>query len=337
MAKSTVDNDTERTTVDKLLYSSADPRLRATWRVLIPLLTAVAFYVAGHLLVEVLLNIVAGENLTGGNAVLITAIGLMTLTVLIALSGGAGLVVASRLDRRSVRSYGFAFSGRWVSDFIAGVLIGIIASVSTVSYQVLRGYSTLNVEFTGLGVNEMVFAPAVLLVFVMFYLSNNLFEEVIFRAIVIPTTAEGLHGRYLGRTTAVLVAVVVSLPLFGALHLLGGGLSAVVTSAAGGILFATAYVLTGQLGLPVGVHFGGVAILSILQSPISVDPELTFPSVVIAEWATSPSLAVSVELWIVRLLVGVFLICFWVFRTYGDLSTTKRFFPNTDSSNPGAI
>ncbi|OVE84242.1 CPBP family intramembrane glutamic endopeptidase [Natronolimnobius baerhuensis] len=338
MADSTVDSNTDpnRTAAGTLLYASSETRLRATWRALIPLVVAVSVYFVSHLLLESAMGAVAGTSTTGTATVIATVTGLATLTVLIALSAITGIVVAARLDHRYVRSYGFAISSRWVSDFGAGALIGALASVGAVGYHVLRGYSTVSVELTGIGVGGTILAPAVLLVFVLFYLSNTAFEEVVFRAILIPTAAEGLHARTLERTAAVLGAIAVSLPLFGAIHLLGGGFAAVITSAVGGVLFATAYVLTGQLGLPIGVHFGGVAILSVMQSPVSADPELTLPSIVVAEWTTTPSLAVSVELWIVRLVVGVALICLWVRLRYGDVSIADQVVPDdeTDSRRP---
>ena len=333
MAESTVDRESNRSASDTLLYGSSDTRLRATWRVLAPLVVAIALYVAGHVLLETVVTSVLETWMKTGetSAVVATAGFFIGLSITIALSAVAGLLVASRLDRRSVSSYGFARSRGWIADFAAGILIGVAASAGAVGYQAARGDLTLSVSVTGVGVDSAALGGLVLVVVLVFLLVNNVFEEVVFRAVLIPNAAAGLYARFgsrsFGATATVVVAVAVSLPVFGALHVLGGGLAAIVTSAIGGILFATAYVLTGRLGLPIGVHFGGIAALSLEQQPLAADPELTLPSVIVAEWVGTPSLLVSVELWTVRLLLGVVLVCGWVYATYGDLSITERVLP----------
>ncbi|ELY49757.1 CPBP family intramembrane glutamic endopeptidase [Natronorubrum bangense] len=331
MAESTVDRESNRSASDTLLYGSSDTRLRATWRVLAPLIVAIALYVTGHALLETVVTSVLETWMKTGetSAVVATAGFFIGLSITIALSAVAGLLVASRLDHRPVSSYGFARSRGWIADFAAGILIGVAASAGAVGYQAARGDLTLSVSVTGVGVDSAALGGLVLVVVLVFLLVNNVFEEVVFRAILIPNAAAGLYARFGSRSigATVVVAVAVSLPVFGALHVLGGGLAAIVTSAIGGILFATAYVLTGRLGLPIGVHFGGIAALSLEQQPLAADPELTLPSVVVAEWVGTPSLLVSVELWTVRLLLGVVLVCVWVYATYGDLSITERVFP----------
>jgi hypothetical protein len=162
----------------------------------------------------------------------------------------------------------------------------------------------------------------------LFFLSNNVFEEILFRAIVIQNAAEGLRTRSVGNTSAVVIALVASAPVFGILHLLGnGGMADVLTSLVGGFLFGTAYVLTGQLSLPIGVHFGGVAILTFLQQPVSQEPELTLPSVIVVEGIGNASLAQSVELWIVRAGIGIALICVWVYYSTGEIAIADEIHP----------
>lgn len=327
MGDSTVDGETDRAVTDELLYGLNDTRLRATWRILVPLVVAVAIYAVGQSLLN---RFAAGvlESITDTtSAVAATAALLVALSAVIGLAGVAGLFVASRLDRRPLSRYGFDVSGRWIADFAAGVLIGVVASAGAVGYQAARGDVALSTAVTGVGVDSPFLGGIVLLTLILFFIVNNAFEEIVFRAIVITNAADGLRSRSLGSTAAVVGAVAVSLPAFGALHLLDGGLAVVVTSAVGGILFATAYVLTGQLALPIGVHFGGVAVLSVRQQPVSADPELTLPSLVVAEQTGDPSLLVGVEFWLVRIFLGVFLLCCWVYVTDGELSIAERVRP----------
>ncbi|ELY75517.1 CPBP family intramembrane glutamic endopeptidase [Natrinema gari] len=324
MAESTVDGNPDRSVGDRLLYDSSGSRLRATWRVLVPLVVAVTLYIVGQLLLRRVGAGVFEPIADGTSAVAGTAMLLVALSVVISLSGAAALLVASRLDRRPLSRYGFDGSRRWIGDFAAGTFIGIAASAGAVGYQVARGYATLTTAVTGVGTDSAFVGGIVLLVILVFFLANNAFEEIVFRAILIENAADGLRSRSMAEPTAVLGAVAVSLPVFGALHLLGGSFAAVVTSAIGGILFAAAYVLTGQLALAIGVHFGGVAVISVHQQPVFANTELTLPSLVVAEPTGDPSLLAGIEFWIVRVLIGVALISLWMYATDGEISIAQR-------------
>lgn len=326
MARSTIDGDSRTGVADRLLYGRTDTRLRAVWRVLAPLAVGIGIYALGHTLV----GTYGGDVLApfaGESAVFAAAATFAALTVVIAAASLAALAVATRLDRRSIADYGFDRSRRWRRDFLAGVGIGAAAGIGAVGYMAARGYATLGIDPTGVGADSALVGVVVLVALLAFLLVNNVFEEIVFRAILITNAAEGFRSRSVGAVTAVVGAVAVSLPMFGALHLLGGGIGAVVTSAVAGILFAAAYVLTGRLALPIGVHFGGIALVSVLQSPLSAEPEVTLPSLVVVADALEPSLLASVELWLVRLAIGLALVCAWVRYAYGELSIADRVSP----------
>lgn len=309
-----------------LLYGSEETRLRATWRVCIPILSGLILYVGGQMVIPIGLRSVVGD-VSGTRAVFWALVLLTLLAGVITTSGLIALTVASRLDERSPESYGFDVSRRWGVEFIAGVLIGVVASVGAVLYQVTRGYATLHPELTGVSVDSILLGSLAVVVMLVFFLSNNVFEEILFRAIFIQNVTDGLQARSLGNTSAVVFAVAASAPIFGMLHLLGnGGLADVLTSLVGGVLFAVAYVLSGRLSLPIGVHFGGVAILTFLQEPVSQNPELTLPSVVVVDGIGNASLAQSVELWIVRAAIGIFLICAWVYYSAGEIAIAEEIY-----------
>ncbi|MDG5819933.1 hypothetical protein [Natronococcus sp. A-GB7] len=54
---------------------------------------------------------------------------------------------------------------------------------------------------------------------------------------------------------------------------------------------------------------------------------MALPSLVVVADALEPSLLASVELWLVRLAIGLALVCSWVRLTYGELSIADRVFP----------
>lgn len=312
--------------VTQLLYGSEDTRFRATWRVCIPLTAGLVLYLAGQIAVPLGLRSFVGD-VSGTSAILWTLALLTLLALVIAVSGLFALSVASRLDERPYTSYGFNVSTQWGVEFLIGVLIGVSASIGAVLYPVARGYATLHVEPTGIGVDSMLLGGLVVIIMLLFFLANNVFEEILFRAIFIQNAAEGLRTRTIGTTASIVGAIGASAPLFGLLHVLGnGGMAEVLTSLVAGLLFATAYVLTGQLSLPIGVHFGGVALLTFLQEPVSQQPELTLPSIMVVDGIGSASLAQSVELWIARATIGVFLIVAWVYYSTGEVAIAKELY-----------
>jgi len=313
--------------IHRLLYGSRDKRLRATWRVFIPLFAALVPYLGGQIVIPMALQSVIGD-VSGTSAVLQTLTLFILLATVITVSGLVALTIASRLDNRPPTSYGFVLSTQWGVDFLVGTVIGVSASIGAVLYQVLRGYATLRPDLTGVGVDSMLLGVLVVVVLLVFFLSNNVFEEIVFRAIFIQNATEGLEKRSVEKTTAVIIVLVTSTPIFGILHLLGNsGLADVLTSLVGGFLFGTAYILSGQLSLPIGVHFGGVAIITLLQEPVSQSPELTLPSVFVVEGITNISLTQSVELWIVRAAVGIILICGWVYYSDGEIAIAEEVYP----------
>lgn len=320
VSQSTEKGSGDRGFVTRLLYGSEDTRLRATWRVCIPLIAGLVLYLAGQIVVPLGLRSFVGD-VSGTSAVLWTLALLTLVAAVIAMSGLFALVVASRLDERPYANYGFNVSTRWGAEFLVGVLIGVSASIGAVLYPVARGYATLHIEPIGIGVDSMLLGGLVVIVMLLFFLANNVFEEILFRAIFIQNAAEGLRTRSIGKTASVVVALGASAPIFGMLHLLGnGGMADVLTSLVAGLLFATAFVLTGRMSLPIGVHFGGVAILTFLQEPVSQNPELTLPSVMVVDGIGSASLVQSVELWVVRATIGVILIAAWVYYSAGEIA-----------------
>ena len=327
MSRSTDETVGFRGVVNRILYGSGDTRLRATWRICLPLLVGLSLYVGSQIAIPLGLRAVVGD-VSGTSDVGWTLVLLTLVAAVIAVSGLLAVTVASRLDNRPVRKYGFDVSARWGREFVVGVLIGVVASFGAVLYQVARGYATLRPEATGVGVDSTLLGGLAVVVMLFFFLSNNVFEEILFRAILIQNAVEGLRHRAVGKTAAVVVALAASAPLFGATHLLGGGGPAdVLTSLIGGVLFGTAYVLSGQLSLPTGVHFGGVAILTVLQEPVSQNPELTLPSVLVLDGLGDASLAQSVELWTVRAAVGLVLVCGWVYYATGEISVADEIYP----------
>jgi hypothetical protein len=156
-------------------------------------------------------------------------------------------------------------------------------------------------------------------------------EELLFVRIIIGTVAETLRQRSVEPVPAVAAGVVAS-PLcyagLEAVFIASGPFrfdpATLLPTALISLLFATGYLLTGELALPIGLHLGGaLAFNSLYQIPF--ESGLTLPSVVVVDpLAFDQSVTYSLRLQAVRLLVGVVLVGFWIYVFYGEFDIDER-------------
>jgi uncharacterized protein len=225
----------------------ADRRLRARWRILIALIASIVVVV----LTDMGLAFV-------GLADTVTATGDLVRTAgrLLAVFGVVALT-ARWLDRRRLRDYGLRGGRSWWADVAFGAAVGFGMFALSAGIGIAAGWievrDTLSPASTG-GV-WLVLALAMLR-----FAAVSLWEEVLFRGVMIRNAAESF-GRRWPRTRAVLVATVISTVVFALVHVpqsLGAeGMSlvrmAILWVTLGGLL-AVPYLVTGQLALSLGLH-----------------------------------------------------------------------------------
>jgi len=162
----------------------------------------------------------------------------------------AVLALAARfLDRRPLAGYGLGFGREWWLDLGVGLALG--AGLMTAVFLV--GYALGWYRVAGVLVADGAVAPALGATLALF-LSVGIYEELFARGYLLTNLAEGFG--FLGEREAVAVAVAVSSAVFGVLHATNPGASAFSTAsiALAGVMLAAGYVLTGELGLPIGLH-----------------------------------------------------------------------------------
>lgn len=305
---------------ERVTHGRRTGRPRAVWRGLLPLLLAQVVRLAGVL--GVVLLVPPATDATGTSLRALAP--LVGLTAVLLASAGAALVAAARLDGRSFADYGFEWSMEWVRDLLAGLAVGVVMVAAVALYLRARGYATLSVDVaTGTPGAGALLTLATAGVLALYLLANTVTEELLFRAILLRSFLEGLARRSDSRSPAVAGAVVASLAVFGVFHLLppgGGSVHAATTSAGLGVVFATAYLLTGELSLPIGVHTGGIALLSATgQSVLG----LPLPTLVVLEAGAVP----RYEVLAVRVLVGLAAVCAVVYLRNGELSIDRSLLP----------
>ncbi len=158
------------------------------------------------------------------------------------------------LDRRPFKDFGFHLDGGWWLDLLFGMLLGAALMTAVFLTQLALGWVTVTGSFRSL-VPGAPFAPTILLPLAAF-LGVGIYEELSSRGYQLRNMAEGLNYPALGPRGAVLAAWALSSVLFGVLHALNpnAGPLSVVNITLAGLMLGTAYVLTGELALPIGLH-----------------------------------------------------------------------------------
>jgi len=165
----------------------------------------------------------------------------------------ASVVVAGRvLDRRRLGELGFVRRGA-LPDAAFGAVLGTALAACVLATELACGWARLD-RVVDVRVTE---APAALcfLFTLVKALCVGTMEEAISRGYQIPNLAEGLGGRPPGRSAWALSALASSL-VFALLHATNPNASP--RSSLGlfvnGLLFATAFLLSGGLALPIALH-----------------------------------------------------------------------------------
>jgi membrane protease YdiL (CAAX protease family) len=166
------------------------------------------------------------------------------------------VLLASRvLDHRRIADYGFHLSRGWWTDLGFGLALGTLLLLGILLLELATGW----VKVTG----TLATAPgqpfgATILVGLLAALAVAFGEELTWRGYPIKNLAEGLNWRLIGPRWATVIAVLISSLLFGLAH--SDNPNASTLSTINIMLFAVllgaGYALTGELALPIGLHFG---------------------------------------------------------------------------------
>ena len=236
-------------------------RLRALWRLAIQFW---AYWVLDRLLfnqlvVAWLLARSGGRSASGTLDTLVVP----PSPILPLVSGVAGLLAAILtvwlagrfLDRRPFAAFGFHLRAGWWWDLLFGMVLGALLITTVFLLEVMLGWVRVSGAFETDGTNAP-FAVSLLLPAATF-LCVGFSEEIVFRGYQLKNAAEGLNYPSLGPRGAVLLAWVLSSVFFGALHADNPHATPISTfnTILAGLMLGFAYVLSGELAIPIGLHF----------------------------------------------------------------------------------
>ena len=173
----------------------------------------------------------------------------------------AGIVLATvlctrRFDRREPHEIGLSAGGRWLGHWLFGAALGGVlqAAIFLVEYEL--GWARVASH------PRLAHPEASLALCVGFSATKavcvGVYEEVVSRGYQLRNLAEGLYRRERSIRAALFAGTLLSSVLFALLHVLSAPLSPLrVTGLVfDGILLASGYVLTGSLGVSIGLHSG---------------------------------------------------------------------------------
>lgn len=235
----------------RLVWNPTETRLRAGWRI--------AIHLAGYLFAPPLLVWLAGAPAGRLLAPLFAAppaLGERIALILLRLAAVLVItwLITHYLDRRAWVDLGWQMDRAWWDDLGFGLLLGAVLMAIVFAIEWAAGW----VEITGyfvVGLENTSFAVAIFGPITVFIVIG-IIEELLCRGYQLRNLAEGYPWAATRPRQAVLWGWAGSSALFGLLHIFNPHvtpLSIFYLMLTGG-LFGLGYVLTGRLGLPIGLH-----------------------------------------------------------------------------------
>ncbi|MDZ7681019.1 MAG: type II CAAX endopeptidase family protein [Fodinibius sp.] len=179
-------------------------------------------------------------------------------------------IAARYLDKRPFSDFGCRFNQQWFKDFAAGAGIAAIAQGTIFCIEWSTGWLTIS----GFGWNaptEHSFS-AIMISSLLAMLMVGFHEELLSRGYQLLNITEGLRYPQIGTRGAIIIAVLITSSLFGIMHIFNANASVIstVNISLAGIILAVPYIITGSLGISVGLHFSwNFVMAAVLGFPVS--------------------------------------------------------------------
>ncbi len=180
---------------------------------------------------------------------------LVVLQTISALATLLSMVVAARvLDRRPFADFGFHLGPLWWRDVVAGVFLGALLMTGIFLFEWGVGWISVEEMFVAPPGHSFVLA---LLLSAWLFVTVAVNEEGISRGYLLLNLAEGLRLPILGPRGSVYLAWLLSSLFFGLMHVFNPHMTflSLVNLCVAGLFLGLAYIRTGELGLPMGLHF----------------------------------------------------------------------------------
>jgi membrane protease YdiL (CAAX protease family) len=233
--------------VKSIFWNKEEARLRTGWRLVLQFVILMLFIVVLAILDSILADSLPKSPM-GKNDSILLPIGLLVAFLLSVWFAGRFL------DRRRFADFGFRFSPSWWGDLGFGLALGALMMTMLFLIELVAGWATITETFKS-GINGIAFPIDILWALVTF-ICAGIYEELLGRGYQLKNLAEGLNSKFFSPKGASVLAALHTSAFFGLLHAFNPNASIISTLnlMLAGILYATAYLLTGELAISIGFH-----------------------------------------------------------------------------------
>ncbi|MCA9606961.1 MAG: CPBP family intramembrane metalloprotease [Myxococcales bacterium] len=188
---------------------------------------------------------------------------------------GATYLACRFLDRRPLAALGLRIDARWAIDAAFGFALGVLLMVAISAAERATGWARYEAPSE---------APSLALILTSFvvFVGVAVIEELLFRGYQLVNLSDGLRGRRLGPAAAVIGATLISSAVFGLAHAANPNASPIATLniTLAGLMLAAGFLLTGELGISIGLHLSWNWAQNLLDMPVSGQRQFGYAAVV---------------------------------------------------------
>jgi membrane protease YdiL (CAAX protease family) len=246
-----------------VVRNPTERRLRLPLRLLLAAVVFVVLSAVGSEALRLLTAVDTAGVLAQGPAGGLTGLRLGTTLGSTVVTVVAVVLVGVALDRRRLADFGFHVDRGWWLDCAFGAALGLGLQAAVFAVGLAAGWVRVAGVTDAAGGSFVTLAVVSLVVFACVSIS----EELLLRGYLLTNLAEGLAGLgvpglarlgSLSGRAAVLLATLATSALFGLLHAANPNATLLSTAsvALAGVFLAAGYLLTGELSIPLGLHFG---------------------------------------------------------------------------------
>jgi len=230
-----------------IFWDGNTSRLRAGWRLVLQFILMVACLAGFGFLAQQFGGYAIRDPLDESISILDSAAAVLSIIVSVWLAGRF-------VDRRRFADFGFRMGRSWWIDLAFGLALGALLQAGIFLVEIAFGMAT--VAEAGWPAEGAGAFTASMLIILLSIVVGAFAEELWNRGYLLKNLAEGLTFRPFGRKGAIILAALFTAVIFGLGHAANPDAGTVSTLALmlAGILYATAYVLTGELAIPIGYH-----------------------------------------------------------------------------------
>ena len=231
--------------IKKIFWNRKETRLRSAYRIIIAVILTITL---GYII----------ATLTGIRPVLNPQTPywqfLYKGAIRITISFLAVWLAGHFLDKRLFTDFGLSINKDWWIDFTFGVVLGTLAISSIFIFQYSAGWIKVTDTFYVSQESQSFIIP--LVVFLFLFICVGVDEELRSRGYILTNIAEGLSSKRMGQKVPILLALIISSSMFSLFHIGNPNITtlALLNIILAGIILGTAFVLTGQLALSIGLH-----------------------------------------------------------------------------------